>query len=72
MRLTADLIARSDSYFNPLKERELNLRGILHAFCSDVLLFDNGLLGNKIAIIENLGATQVFAVIIMVFGFGGQ
>jgi len=27
MRLTADLILRSGSYFNPLRERELNLRG---------------------------------------------
>jgi len=40
MRLTADLILRSGSYLNPLKERELNLRG------------------NKLAVIENLGATQ--------------
>jgi len=39
-RLTADLILRSPSYLNPLKERELDLRG------------------NKIAVIENLGATQ--------------
>jgi len=40
VRLTADLILNSSSYFNALKERELNLRG------------------NKIALIENLGATQ--------------
>jgi len=40
VRLTADLILNSSSYFNALKERELNLRG------------------NKIAVIENLGATQ--------------
>jgi len=40
MRLTADLILRSRSYLNPLKEREVDLRG------------------NKIAVIENLGATQ--------------
>lgn len=39
-RLTADLILRSSTYLNPLKERELDLRG------------------NKIAVIENLGATQ--------------
>jgi len=39
-RLTADLILRSPSYLNPLKEREIDLRG------------------NKIAVIENLGATQ--------------
>jgi len=40
MRLTAELILSSSSYFNPIKERELDLRG------------------NKIAVIENLGATQ--------------
>jgi len=40
MRLTADLILRSPSYFNPIKEREIDLRG------------------NKISVIENLGATQ--------------
>jgi U2 small nuclear ribonucleoprotein A' len=39
-RLTAELILKSPSYLNPLKERELDLRG------------------NKIAVIENLGATQ--------------
>jgi len=39
-RLTAELILKSSSYFNPIKERELDLRG------------------NKIAVIENLGATQ--------------
>jgi len=40
MRLTAELILRSGSYLNPLREREINLRG------------------NKVAVIENLGATQ--------------
>jgi len=40
MRLTADLILRSPTYLNPLKEREIDLRG------------------NKIAVIENLGASQ--------------
>eukprot|EP01117_Protostelium_nocturnum_P011119 TRINITY_DN4039_c0_g1_i1.p1 TRINITY_DN4039_c0_g1~~TRINITY_DN4039_c0_g1_i1.p1 ORF type:complete len:471 (-),score=145.97 TRINITY_DN4039_c0_g1_i1:26-1438(-) len=40
MRLTADLISRSSTYWNPLKEREIDLRG------------------NKIGVIENLGATQ--------------
>jgi hypothetical protein len=28
MRLTAELIARAPSYLNPLKQRELDLRGI--------------------------------------------
>lgn len=40
MRLTADVIARSPAFLNPLKDRELDLRG------------------NKIAVIENLAATQ--------------
>jgi U2 small nuclear ribonucleoprotein A' len=40
MRLTAELILNSSSYFNPIRERELDLRG------------------NKISVIENLGATQ--------------
>jgi len=39
-RLTADLIAQSPQYLNPLREREIDLRG------------------NKISVIENLGATQ--------------
>lgn len=29
MRITAELITRSPSYLNPLKERELDLRGIV-------------------------------------------
>eukprot|EP01126_Amoeba_proteus_P064791 TRINITY_DN910_c0_g1_i6.p1 TRINITY_DN910_c0_g1~~TRINITY_DN910_c0_g1_i6.p1 ORF type:complete len:179 (-),score=28.43 TRINITY_DN910_c0_g1_i6:172-708(-) len=40
VRLTAELILASPAFINPLKERELDLRG------------------NKIAIIENLGATE--------------
>lgn len=28
MRLTVDLVQKSLSYLNPIKERELNLRGI--------------------------------------------
>lgn len=39
-RLSAEVIARSPAFINPLKERELDLRG------------------NKIAVIENLAATQ--------------
>lgn len=31
MRLTADLIHNSLSYINPLKERELDLRGMLRS-----------------------------------------
>jgi len=40
MRLTAELITRAGTYLNPLKDREINLRG------------------QKISVIENLGATQ--------------
>jgi len=40
MRLTAELILKSPNFLNPIKEREIDLRG------------------NKIAVIENLGATQ--------------
>lgn len=40
MRITSELISRAPTFFNPLKERELSLRG------------------SKIAVIENLGATQ--------------
>jgi len=40
MRLTSELILRSPSYFNPIKEREVDLRG------------------NKISVLENLGASQ--------------
>lgn len=39
-RLTADLISQAPQYLNPLREREIDLRG------------------NKISVIENLGATQ--------------
>jgi U2 small nuclear ribonucleoprotein A' len=39
-RLTADLINQAPQYLNPLREREIDLRG------------------NKISVIENLGATQ--------------
>jgi len=40
MRLTADLILKAPNFLNPLKQRELDLRG------------------NKLTVIENLGATQ--------------
>ncbi|KAK8663718.1 hypothetical protein V6N13_083525 [Hibiscus sabdariffa] len=40
VKLTADLIWKCPHFFNPLKERELDLRG------------------NKIAVIENVGATE--------------
>ena len=60
MRLTADLILRSPTFENCLKQRELDLRGTLFGIaagsCSklEVKLFA----GNKIPFIENLGATH--------------
>lgn len=41
VKLTADLIEESPQYTNPLREREIDLRG------------------NKLSVIENLGATLV-------------
>ena len=41
VKLTTDLIEQSPQYTNPLKDREIDLRG------------------NKISVIENLGATLV-------------
>jgi hypothetical protein len=41
MRLTADLINNSLSYLNPLKERELDLRGMSQSLeRADATLFD--------------------------------
>src|SRR5690554_5129062 len=55
-RITADLVLRSPSYFNPLREREIDLRGIA------TLFFLLSFAGNKIPIIENLGTTQVLLI----------
>ena len=67
VRLTADLIWKSPHFFNAIKERELDLRGRFsslfylpinpHWF---LLSFSLAFLfsGNKIAVIENLGATE--------------
>ena len=41
MRLTADLINSSLSYLNPLKERELDLRGALEK-ANDIVVFGEG------------------------------
>ncbi|PKA61618.1 U2 small nuclear ribonucleoprotein A' [Apostasia shenzhenica] len=49
VRLTADLIWKSPHFFNAIKERELDLRAAFLARLST---------GNKIAVIENLGATE--------------
>jgi hypothetical protein len=71
VRLTADLIWKSPHFFNAIKERELDLRGCpLVPRLSDllgfwILLFGTNILattfaaGNKIAVVENLGATEV-------------
>ncbi|CAL4937120.1 unnamed protein product [Urochloa decumbens] len=70
VRLTADLIWKSPHFFNAIKERELDLRGCsLGPNLLDLGLYDFALrkltslllsfaAGNKIAVIENLGATE--------------
>jgi len=66
VRLTADLIWKSPHFFNAIKERELDLRGIpisLKSFLLTISLFESNFLifftRNKIAVIENLGASEV-------------
>lgn len=61
-RLTADLIAQSPQYLNPLREREVDLRGLcahLRAAVHLLTMARSSPEGNKISVIENLGATQV-------------
>ncbi|KAK6923623.1 hypothetical protein RJ641_009823 [Dillenia turbinata] len=66
VRLTADLTWKSPHFFNAIKERELDLRGcypspspLFRVFRVFHVLTRVGLVsGNKIAVIENLGATE--------------
>ena len=71
MRLTADMIARSPAFLNPLKDRELDLRGAcsrepagteapdtIEAHPQSHVVFRVCSAGNKIAVVENLAATQ--------------
>ena len=61
VRLTAELIEDSYQYINPVKEYELNLRGefLPTGFSSSLYpsLRCVSFSGNKISILENLGAT---------------
>eukprot|EP01147_Barroeca_monosierra_P002165 gene2165-8025_t len=50
MKLNADLILMAPQFTNPLKQREIDLRG----FLTRVM---NAMVGGKIQVIENLGAT---------------
>ena len=60
MRLTADVILRAHVSINPLRERELNLRGtMLHPFALVSPDFTDKSTGYKAPAIENLGVTQV-------------
>lgn len=71
MRLTVELIQNSISYINPVKDRELDLRGALYtpAWKEQILHFWNELdwyhlcvlsrVGHKIPAIENLGIAKV-------------
>lgn len=58
MKLTPELLAQAPSALNPIKERELDLRGedlpSMRRVCIDILLS-----GYKIPAIENLGVTRV-------------
>ena len=58
MKLTPELIAQAPSALNPLKERQLDLRGesnfyLTHTYKSQMLT------GHKIPAVENLGITKV-------------
>jgi hypothetical protein len=62
MRITAELINKSPQFFNPLHERELDLRGIVKerkkkAHCAVLTRYRCA--GYRIAVIENLGITEV-------------
>jgi len=85
VRLTADLIWKSPHFFNAIKERELDLRGLLlilflfqnpnpnihrhhahtlsfcvfYCFLICLMKIESWPAGNKIPVIENLGATEV-------------
>ena len=60
MKLTPELIASCPSYLNPLKDRQLDLRGEIGRV---LVLLDLPIilrpLGHKIPAIENLGVTKV-------------
>lgn len=64
MRLTAELIERVPQFTNPLKERELDLRGLFSwpKIFSAPIVFSLPQ-GNKITQIENLGITEVWLVL---------
>eukprot|EP00210_Caulerpa_lentillifera_P008061 g7697.t1 len=53
-RLTPELILRSPQYMNCIQNYELDLRGLTHPS----LLHPCDFLGNKLGVIENLGATE--------------
>jgi U2 small nuclear ribonucleoprotein A' len=58
MKLTPELLAQAPSALNPVKERELNLRGV---WAVSLLPHRANPLppGHKIPAIENLGVTRV-------------
>lgn len=56
MRLTGDFILRARVCINPLRERELDLRGI---YALSVMRLISNDVGYKIPAVENLGATKV-------------
>ena len=61
MRLTGDVILKARVLVNPLRERELDLRGtpFTKGICSIYVNEAFCALGYKIPTLENLGATKV-------------
>lgn len=57
VKLTAELIQNSMQYINPVKDRELDLRGKINPNSRVPIWHITSFLGYKIPEIENLGAT---------------
>lgn len=57
VKLTAELIQNSMQYINPVKDRELDLRGKINPNSRVAIWHITSFLGYKIPEIENLGAT---------------
>ena len=65
MKLTPELLAQASSALNPVKERQLDLRGesTRNLYCRPM---PTAIPGYKIPAIENLGVTKVASLISLV------
>jgi U2 small nuclear ribonucleoprotein A' len=61
MKLTPELLTQAPSSLNPIKERQLDLRG--KSYTCVCILANRSVPGYKIPAIENLGVTKVGALI---------